>query len=76
MSDYDFFITESIDGPAHKPQTFAELDVRQSVLEDLALKILYLSGSMSITELADKTRLSFELAKELAFQLRAEFSAK
>jgi predicted ATPase with chaperone activity len=72
MSDYDFFITESIDGPAHKPQTFAELDVRQSVLEDLALKILYLSGSMSITELADKTRLSFELAKELAFQLRTE----
>jgi predicted ATPase with chaperone activity len=72
MSDYDFFITESIDGPAHKPQTFAELDVRQSVLEDLALKILYLSGSMSITELADKTRLSFEVAKELAYQLRTE----
>ncbi len=72
MSDYDFFISESIDGPAHKPQTFAELDVRQSVLEDLALKILYLSGSMSITELADKTRLSFEVAKELAFQLRTE----
>jgi predicted ATPase with chaperone activity len=72
MSDYDFFITESVDGPAHKPQTFAELDVRQSVLEDLALKILYLSGSMSISELADKTRLSFEVAKELAFQLRTE----
>jgi predicted ATPase with chaperone activity len=72
MSDYDFFITESVDGPAHKPQTFAELDVRQSVLEDLALKILYLSGSMSITELADKTRLSFEVAKELAYQLRTE----
>jgi predicted ATPase with chaperone activity len=72
MSDYDFFITESVDGPAHKPQTFAELDVRQSVLEDLALKILYLTGSMSISELADKTRLSFEVAKELAFQLRAE----
>jgi predicted ATPase with chaperone activity len=72
MSDYDFFISEPVDGPAHKPQTFAELDVRQSVLEDLALKILYLSGSMSISELADKTRLSFEVAKELAFQLRTE----
>jgi predicted ATPase with chaperone activity len=72
MSDYDFFITESVDGPAHKPQSFAELDVRQSVLEDLALKILYLSGSMSISELAEKTRLSFEVAKELAYQLRAE----
>jgi predicted ATPase with chaperone activity len=72
MSDYDFFIAEAIDGPAHKPQTFAELDVRQAVLEELALKILYLSGSMSISELADKTRLSFEVAKELAYQLRTE----
>jgi predicted ATPase with chaperone activity len=72
MSDYDFFMTEPVDGSAHKPQSFAELDVRQSVLEDLALKILYLTGSMSISELAEKTRLSFEVAKELAYQLRAE----
>jgi len=46
--------------------------VRQAVLEDLALKILYLAGTLSITELAEKTRLSFEVAKELAYQLRAE----
>jgi predicted ATPase with chaperone activity len=72
MSDYDFFITEPVDGPASKPQSVAELDVRQAVLEDLALKILYLSGTMSISELADKIRLSFEVAKELAYQLRAE----
>ena len=72
MSDYDFFISESVDGPATKPQSVAELDVRQAVLEDLALKILYLTGSMSITELSEKTRLSFEVAKELAYQLRAE----
>jgi predicted ATPase with chaperone activity len=72
MSDYDFFITEPVDGPAHKPQSVAELDVRQAVLEDLALKILYLAGSLSVSELADKTRLSYEVAKELAYQLRAE----
>jgi predicted ATPase with chaperone activity len=72
MSDYDFFISESVDGPASKPQSVAELDVRQAVLEDLALKILYLTGSMSITELSEKTRLSFEVAKELVYQLRAE----
>jgi predicted ATPase with chaperone activity len=72
MSDYDFFISEAVDGPASKPQSVAELDVRQSVLEDLALKILYLTGSMSISELAEKTRLSFEVAKELAYQLRTE----
>jgi predicted ATPase with chaperone activity len=72
MSDYDFFISESIDGPANKPQTVAELDVRQAVLADLALKILYLSGSLSITELSEKIRLSFEVTKELAYQLRTE----
>jgi predicted ATPase with chaperone activity len=72
MSDYDFFITEPVDGPAQKPQSVAELDVRQAVLEELALKILYLSGSLSISALAEKIRLSFEVAKELAYQLRAE----
>jgi predicted ATPase with chaperone activity len=72
MSDYDFFLSEAIDGPANKPQSVAELDVRQAVLEDLALKILYLSGTLSISELAEKTRLSFEVAKEMAYHLRAE----
>jgi predicted ATPase with chaperone activity len=72
MSDYDFFISEAADGPANKSQSLAELDVRQSLLEDLALKILYISGSMSISELAEKMRLSFEVAKELAYQLRTE----
>jgi len=68
--DYDFFITEPADGPDHRPQSIDELDVNQQVLEDLALKILYLSGSLSVSELAEKTRLGFEVAKELAYQLR------
>jgi predicted ATPase with chaperone activity len=72
MSDYDYFLSEPVDGSAHKPQSVAELDVRHAVLEDLALKILYLAGTLSITELAEKTQLSFEVAKELAYQLRAE----
>ena len=72
MSDYDFFITEPVDGPAQKPQSLAELDVRQAVLEDLTLKILYLTGSISISELSDRTRLSYEVTKELAYQLRSE----
>ena len=72
MSDYDYFLSEPVDGPAQKPQSVAELDVREAVLADLALKILYLSSSLSISELAEKTRLSFEVAMELANQLRAE----
>jgi predicted ATPase with chaperone activity len=72
MSDYDFFISQPIEGPAYRPQSITEIDVREAVLEDLALKILYLSGSLSISELADKTKLSFEVTKELSFKLRAE----
>lgn len=72
IDGYNFFKNESAEKPEMKPQAITDLDVRQSVLEDLALKILYLSGSLSISELSEKTRLSFEVAKELSFQLRAE----
>jgi predicted ATPase with chaperone activity len=72
MSNFDFLKTETVHGPAHRPQSVEEIDVRQSVLEDLALKILYLAGSLSILELSERMMLSFELAKELSFQLRTE----
>jgi len=72
MDGYNFFKNEPADTPESRPQAIRELDVRQSVLEDLALKILYLSGSLSISELSEKTRLSFEVAKELSAQLRTE----
>jgi predicted ATPase with chaperone activity len=72
VNDFDFLKDEPVDGPTSRPQSVAELDVRQSVVEDLALKILYLSGSLSISELAEKIRLSFEVTKELSSQLRAE----
>ena len=72
MPNYDFFQTEPVHGPAHRPQSIDEVDVRQAILEDLALKILYMSGSLSVLQLSEKTRLSFEVAKELAFQLRTE----
>jgi len=61
-----------VHGPAHKPQSIEDFDVRESVLEDLALKTLYLSGSLSVLQLAERTRLSFEVTKELAFQMRTE----
>jgi predicted ATPase with chaperone activity len=72
MSNYDFVKTEPVIGPEYRPQSIEEVDVRQIVLEDLALKTLYLSGSLSILELSEKTRLSFEVAQELSFRLRAE----
>ncbi|MFY9852524.1 MAG: hypothetical protein WAK26_01445, partial [Terracidiphilus sp.] len=74
MDGYNFLKNEPVDGPTARPQTIEELDVRQSIVEDLALKILYLSGSLSISELSEKTRLSFEVAKELSSQLRTELN--
>jgi predicted ATPase with chaperone activity len=72
VSAYDFFKIEPLDGPTCRPQSIGEVDVHQSVLEDIALKILYLSSSLSILELSKKTRLSFEIAQELSFRLRTE----
>jgi predicted ATPase with chaperone activity len=70
--DFDFLKTEPTAGPEHRPQTIAEIDVPQGVLEDLALKTLYLSGSLSVLELSEKTRLSFAVAEELFIRMRAE----
>jgi predicted ATPase with chaperone activity len=59
-------------GPERRPQSVAQIDVRQSVLEDLALKILYLSGPFSVLELAKLMKLSFEIATELFTRMRSE----
>ncbi|MGA3372063.1 MAG: hypothetical protein ABSC48_09915 [Terracidiphilus sp.] len=72
MSEFNFLNTEPSQGPTYRPQSIEELDIRQTVLEDLALKTLYLSGTLSILELSEKTCLSFEVAKELSFRLRTE----
>jgi predicted ATPase with chaperone activity len=59
-------------GPTRRPQSLGQLDVRQSVLEEIALKTLYLSGSISVLELAEKMRLSYEVVDALFCQLRNE----
>jgi predicted ATPase with chaperone activity len=63
--------TQDPAGPTHKPRSIKEIDVSESVLEDIALKILYLSGSLSVLELAEKIGLGFEVAYELFYRLRA-----
>jgi len=59
-------------GPTHRPVSIAEVGLRQTVLEELALKTLYLSGPFSVLELSKLTRLSFEVASELLRRLRSE----
>jgi predicted ATPase with chaperone activity len=64
--------TGSLTGPRYSPRSIAQLDVESIVLENLALKILYLCGSVSLLALADKMRLDFEVANELFYKLRGE----
>ena len=59
-------------GPLHTPDSIAELGVRQSILEDLMLKILYISSPLSLRELGERTRLSFAVMNELLRRMRAE----
>ena len=46
--DGDFAADQDNSGPEYKPRSLAEIDVRQGILEDLVLKVLYLCGSLSI----------------------------
>jgi predicted ATPase with chaperone activity len=68
----EFMKTAPTAGPTHKPVTIQEVGLRQSVLEDLALKHLYLSGPFSVLDLAKMMRISFEVASELLKRLRTE----
>jgi predicted ATPase with chaperone activity len=59
-------------GPTVRPRHLAEMDVRQAILEDLVLKILYLAGALSVIELSDRIRLSYEVTDELFCKLRGQ----
>jgi predicted ATPase with chaperone activity len=59
-------------GPERKPRSIQELGIRQSVVEDLALKTLYLTGTLSATELGRKLGLGYEVMEDLLEQLRAD----
>jgi len=71
MQDRDGVASPSF-APSQRPRSIAELDIRSTVVEDLILKVLYLSGSLSILELSDKVRLSFELTDDLFHRLRSQ----
>jgi predicted ATPase with chaperone activity len=71
-NDNDFLKSEPKPGPTYRPQSLSQLDVRQSVLEDLFLKTLYLSGSLSVLQLAERMCLSYEVVDALFCQLRVE----
>ncbi|MFB3924325.1 MAG: hypothetical protein ACE145_21605 [Terriglobia bacterium] len=56
--------------PLPLPQSVDELGIRKSSLEDLALKIVYVEGELTVKELAAKMRISYKAADELFQSLR------
>ncbi len=52
------------------PTSLSQVGIRQSVLEDLALKILFLSGPFSVYELSRQLRLRLEVTDEIFRRLR------
>jgi len=63
---------DAVGTPEHRPGTIAETGVRQSVLEDLALKALYITGPMSLSDLARHTRLPYEVANQIFSRMRTD----
>ena len=72
FNDDDVLKNERLADPEYKPRTIAEVGVRESVLEDIALKTLYQHGSLSILDLSDHTRLGYDAAEQLFSRLRAK----
>lgn len=56
----------------YAPQTIGDTGIRRTLLEDLTLKCLYLSGEASLLELAERTCLSLPVIEGLFPFLRRE----
>jgi predicted ATPase with chaperone activity len=72
VENQDFLKRAPIASPLIRPQSLADVDVSLGFLEDLALKTLYLSGSISVLDLSSRLHLYYEVAHELFFRMRTE----
>src|SRR5271166_1063951 len=64
--------TEIPPGELPAPESVSEVGVGKAMLEDLALKILCIAGSLSLRELAERIHLGGSVVDELFRRLRAE----
>lgn len=72
VDKYDILKGSHVAGPEFKPRTIAEVGVRESILEDIALKTLYLYGPFSVADLTEHSRLSYDAAEQLFNRLRSK----
>ena len=61
------------DGPLMVPHRMEKTETRRGLYEDLALKILYLNGEMSLIELGDRMCLSLGVIEEIFQFFRYSF---
>src|SRR5260370_33247851 len=66
------FLTEMNSGPLVVPHEIERTGIRRGLLEDLALKILYLNGEMTLVQLSDHLCLSLGVVEEIFQFLRKE----
>src|SRR5205807_6845941 len=66
------FLTEMNQGPLVVPHRVERTGIRRGLLEDLALKILYLNGEMTLIELSDHLCLSLGVVEEVFQFFRKE----
>src|SRR5215467_2282936 len=66
------FLTEMNSGPLVVPQRIEHTGIRRGLLEDLALKVLYLGGEMTLIELSDHLCLSLGVVEEIFQFFRKE----
>jgi hypothetical protein len=66
------FLTEMNQGPLVVPHQIERTGIRRGLLEDLALKILYLNGEMTLVQLSDPLCLSLGMVEEIFQFLRKE----
>ena len=58
--------------PFQAPESIQEVGVRKALLEELALKTIYVTAPPSLLELAETMRLSYRVVDELFRRLRSE----
>ena len=70
MAETLIAVTEAEALPA--PHTVPDTGIRRSLLEDLALKTLFISGELSLREMGERMQLSLHVVDELFNSLRRE----
>lgn len=72
LDKIDLVKSKVVSAPEHRPRSIAEVGIRESLMEDIALKALYLSGPFTVLDLAEQTHIGFEVAEQLFNRLRGK----